>query len=371
MGDDVFAQKGMTFNTNSLGFGTNKTIGKEFSKEHKEEGMYRLTGFSIVSNGRIVNYIEDFKGLDSSSDLQSFINTTLTKNNLQLKDVQIKVHLGNSTDKTRLGWIDITNLINSENITDDMLKEYVNKIAVESGTITNFQGEYITLRTGAHIKIFDENHNLIKAGTKVIGSDGKEYIFDSLSMDSHSQVNSRVEHVVDTINNGKKLSWKITDCSLLLGLAPALAGVAINVNNVIKNKKANNKPDLFDIKNEEEFKIFKNNFEKAKYKLDKSSKFSRTLKKLFFGERVDLMQKLTDEQVKQLYASIERHAGRDFVKGPRDRISIENGKIKIRYANNTVMDITDIVMPDIALIGSSNDIESEGLLEKNNDSRSI
>ena len=91
------------------------------------------------------------------------------------------------------------------------------------------------------------------------------------------------------------------------------------------------------------------------------------MKRIFIGRRVDIMQRLTNEQAKDIYASIKRHAGRDFVFGPNDKIKMKEGKIYIYYADDHILDITDIVMADIATIGSHNPKAAEGYLDKDKD----
>ena len=75
------------------------------------------------------------------------------------------------------------------------------------------------------------------------------------------------------------------------------------------------------------------------------------------------MQRLTDEQIRRLYSSINRHAGIDFVMGTNDKIDISNGKVLVKYEDGHILDITDIVMPEIQSIGSHNPVEAEGYLK--------
>ena len=360
MGDDTYVTDGLEFNQNSLETGISKTMGDEFTAENKMEGMYRVTGFSIVSNGNIVDYIEDFNGLDDVIQLKDFIEKTVKDNNLKFEDIQIKIHVGNNQDFSRLGWIDITDLINANTITNDMIQEKARDIAIEQGTVDDFKGEYITLNNGVRINIYDENHNLITPGTTVIGSDGKEYIINDLNLSENTQVFSEIVEIKDKVIDGKKISWSITDCSLLVGLTPAIATIATYL---FVNKLESKKPTIIEFETEKGYEEFKRKFEEAKEKYENSSKFKKVLKKVFFGKKVDVMQRLTDEQIRRLYSSINRHAGIDFVMGTNDKIDISNGKVLVKYEDGHILDITDIVMPEIQSIGSHNPVEAEGYLK--------
>ena len=370
MGDSVKVNDGQAFNVDSLESGQSKTMGHEFKDEGKEEGYYRVSGFSIVVDGEIVEYIEDFDGLDDTTKLQDFINETLKKHNLDKNDIQIKIHLGINGDYTRLGWIDITDLINKETITQDMLEEKIASESVVAGTIENYRGTTIPLPDGSYIVIVDENGNFIKPGSKVIASNGKEYILEDLRISEEERIETETITTYENEVVGKKLIWKLKDTGLIAAMIPALFNIINAINNYRKNKKSEKNPNFFEFATEEQYHEFREEFRKAKEKFEKGSKFKNVMKRIFIGKRVDTMKRLTSEQAESVYASIKRHAGIDFVLGKDDTIKIKEGKIIIYYHDGHFLDITDIVMADIASIGTNNKVEETGFLEREFDDES-
>ena len=100
-------------------------------------------------------------------------------------------------------------------------------------------------------------------------------------------------------------------------------------------------------------------------------KISKTLKKrrkmiknVFYRREVDILQRLTEEQIQKLYAAIRNWHDGDYSYNPSDKIVFKNGKILVIFKDGRTQDITDIVMPAIASIGSENKPETEGLLEE-------
>ena len=366
LGDELNVEDGKTFNTNGLETGVSKTMGQEFTREGKYSGNYRITGFALVKDGKVLSYVEDFDGLNDTTKLKNIIDQTLEENNLQFDDLQIKVHLGANGDHSRLGWIDISELINADTITDDMILEVANRVSIDKGTVENFTGDYITLSNGVTLKITDEDGNLLSKGSTIIGSDGKEYIINNLFLKNETKTVeakfTNVRYETKEVVTGKSLDWNITDCNLALGIVPLLSAAAFAVANKKKNENEQKNPSFFEFENNDEYLKFKKEFEDAKLKYESSSKFNQVLKSIFFRKRVDLMQKLSNEQSSELYRVIMNHAGRDFVFGDNDRISFKDGRVFVNYFDGHYADITDIVMPDIYSIGQNNEIISEGRL---------
>lgn len=147
-----------------------------------------------------------------------------------------------------------------------------------------------------------------------------------------------------------------------MGIVPLLSAAAFAVANKKKNENEQKNPSFFEFENNDEYLKFKKEFEDAKLKYESSSKFNQILKSIFFRKRVDLMQKLSNEQSSELYRVIMNHAGRDFAFGDNDRISFKDGRVFVNYFDGHYADITDIVMPDIYSIGQNNEIISEGRL---------
>lgn len=368
LGEKVKADNGLTLNTNSLLFGTNKTFGKEFELENKKAGYYAITGFSIVHNGKIVNFIEDLYGEGKTANLGEFINDTLEQSGLSINDVNIRIHLGSSVDNTRGGWCDITDLLKKGAITPELVKDVINKQTTYKGSVDNFEGKYVTILKGnksVDIPIVNDNGNFYSEGARVLGSDGKEYIISSLTVESSIKTGAHTETQMQEmdreVSSGKKLVYNIQDCDLLLAIAPLTLALASSIKTKKDNDRLKKESNYTFISNKAEYEKFKRDFEEEKRKYEKNSKFVRKLKEIFYRKRVDEMRKLTSGQVERLYGIITNCHTADYSYNPADKISFEKGKIIVTTQDNRRMDITDIVMPKISQIGMNNYVVGVGL----------
>lgn len=364
MGDKVPVRDGQEFNVNSTEAGPSKTMGEEFSKEGKEAGDYQITGFAIVVNGETIEYIEDFNGIDDQSKLIEFVEETLKKHNLTIDDIEIKVHLGSNKDNTRLGWIDITDLITADTITPEMVQDIVEEFSVESGTITDFTGDTITLQDGTTIKIVDENGKFVKPGTEVIGSDNQKYKIEKLDVITKTTIIHTPEEVTETKPDGIEIKWEFNKLVAATSLITALYAIANALSTYKKNKESEQNPKLFEFENEKQYIEFKIDVKNAQKKYEKESKFGKMMRRIFIGKQTDIIQRLTPEQTKELYAAIKRHSGIDYVLGENDKIEIKGGQIYIHYADKYIQNITHLLVEDIAAIGRENEIDGEGKLEE-------
>ena len=368
MGDKVPVKDGEEFYVNSNETGPSKTMGEEFKKEGKEAGDYQITGFAIVVNGEPIEYIEDFNGIDDQSKLKEFVEEALKKHNLTIDDIEIKVHLGSNKDGSRLGWIDITDLITTDTITPELIKEIVEDYSAGSGTITDFTGDTITLPDGTTIKIVDENGNYLKPGTEVTGSDNQKYRIEKLDVTTETKTISTPEEITESVPDGIKVEWKLNNLALAASLVTALYAIANALSTYKKNKESEENPSLFEFENEKQYIEFKIEFRKAKKKYEEESKFGKLMRRVFIGKNTDIMQRLTPEQAKEVYAIIKRHSGIDYIIGPNDKIEIKGGQIYLHYADKHIQNITDIVIEEISAIGKENPIDAEGrLVEKDNE----
>lgn len=368
LGEKVKADDGLTLNTNSLLFGTNKTFGKEFELENKKAGYYAITGFSIVHNGKIVNFIENFYGEGKKANLGKFINDTLEQSRLNISDVNIRIHLGSSVDNTRGGWCDVTDLLKSGAITPEVVKDIINKQTTYKGSVDNFEGKYVTIlkdNKSIDIPIVDDNGNFYSEGTRVLGSDGKEYIISNLIVESsiHTDVPTEMQmkEVEREVTSGKKLVYNIQDCNLLLAIAPLTLALVSSIKTKRDNDRLKKEPNYDSVSNRAEYEKFRKDFEEEKRKYEKSSKFIRKLKEIFYRKRVDEMRKLTSGQIERLYSIITNCHTADYSYNPADKISFEKGRIIVTTQDNRRMDITDIVMPKINQIGVNNWVVEVGL----------
>lgn len=359
MGDLIYAKEGLTLNTNSRLDGVNKTFGKEFTKENKLPGDYAITGFSIVKDGEIVEYIENFNNEPLQKNLGCFIDETLKTHNLTIDDVNIRIHLGSSADKTRGGWCDVSDII-----TEDYIQEQAIESTKYKGTISNFESNSISLQTlngKVTIPVKDDNGNFIANGTKVTGSDGREYIINNLKVDTITEKNVTEKEIV----NGTKITFDITDCELLKSVLPLIASLAYAKYIDKENKKFKREPHLESFKTEEEYKDYKREFENAKEEYEKKSKFSKVIQKLnriFIKKREDQLQELNDEQKEKITYLIKKYQSKDYTYSPSDQINIKHGKIIITKENGMQQDITELMMQQINEIGMNNPIVTTGIL---------
>lgn len=366
LGDEVSLQNGDELYSTSELTGSKTIIGSKLRKS----GNYQISGVSIVYNGSIYAWYVDPSIDNPGLEIGNFINETITKNNLDLNKIDVRLHLGNSSNYTRTGWIDISKLIKEDSIEQQVIKKNATIASTYTGTISNFTGQSISMETingPVTLNILDVDGKLLKPGTTVIGSDGREYMLNELSesivkVPKTQNITTPVMEERQIID-GKKITWSIQDCSFTFGIAPLLVAIATAVATRKKNEQAQENPSLFEFENEEKYLKFKKEFEMAKEDYEKNSKFKRMLKNLFYRKEIDLLQKLTKEQVQQLYIKIKNCHTSDYSYNPDDKIEFRNGKVIIVFNDGRIQDITDIVMPSIANIGRENKVETEGLLK--------
>lgn len=366
IGDKVELQNGDVLYSNSQLQGNKVVIGQGI----RQAGDYQISGVSILYNGNIYSCHVDTSVKNPGFDIGNFINQKCSENNLDLNKVEISLHFGNSSDYTRTGWINISKLITEDSIELQKASENLVTASTYDGKVENFNGSTITIN-GVNgpvtINVVDANGNLLAPGTIVIGSDGQQYKMQNLDLSSikvlEEQTITETEMQQQQVVDGKKLTWSIQDCSLAAGIAPALAAIASAIITKKKNDEAQKNPNFFEFDNEEEYLKFKNDFIQAKENYEKNSGFKKMIKKLFYREEVDLLQRLTSDQSEQLYSIIRNWNDENYSYKLGDKIEFVNGKIIVKSSDGITQDITDIVKPAIASIGKDNKIEAEGLLQ--------
>ncbi len=367
MGDSIALQEGDTFYENSVLQGSQAVIGSQY----RPAGAYQITGISVVYNGVIKGSLVDLTLQNPGVSIADFVNETCAKFGISVDDVDLRIHMGSSSNYTQTGWNDIQSIIQDGEVSQDVISEISVVKSTYDGVVHDFNGDSITIN-GVNgpvtLKVIDANGNLVQPGTTVIGSDGKEYIVSGLELESQTKAvrNSITETVmVETeVKDGKKLTWRVQDCDLTLALAPLLGALAAAEATRKKNAESQAKPSLFEFENEVEYLKFKEDFEKAREKYEKTSGFKRMLKDIFYRKEVDLLQRLTNEQIQQLYSVIRKSHSGDYSYNPGDKINFKNGRVIITFVDGRTQDITDIVMPAIAQIGKDNEVITEGLLEE-------
>lgn len=365
IGEEVALQDGDTLYENSMLGGQKAVIGSGL----RQAGNYAISGVSIVYNGRVFSFYADLDVSNPGYDIGAFINKTCEENNLDLDDVQIRLHIGNTSDNTRTGWIDITELIKEDQVEKQVESQEMVVTANYDGVQENFNGSTIEIDTAngkVTLNVVDANGNLLAPGSIVVGSDGKEYQIGSLNLSTIEVMQEQT--VTETVTqekevvDGKKLTWSIQDCSLAVGIAPLVGAIAAEVATRKKNEESQKLPLLFEFEDDRDYQRFKTEFKEAKVKYEKSSNFGRMLKRIFFREEYHIMQNLTEEQVQEIYRTVRTMNNEAYRYTEGDRVEFRNGRIIIITKDNMMQDITEQVLPKIAHIGKDNPVEEEGLI---------
>lgn len=365
IGEEVTLQDGDTLYENSMLGGQKAVIGSGL----RQAGNYAISGVSIVYNGRVFSFYADLDVSNPGYDIGAFINKTCEENNLDLDDVQIRLHIGNTSDNTRTGWIDITELIKEDQVEKQVESQEMVVTANYDGVQENFNGSTIEIDTAngkVTLNVVDANGNLLAPGSIVVGSDGKEYQIGSLNLSTIEVMQEQT--VTETVTqekevvDGKKLTWSIQDCSLAVGIAPLVGAIAAEVATRKKNEESQKLPLLFEFEDDRDYQRFKTEFKEAKVKYEKSSNFGRMLKRIFFREEYHIMQNLTEEQVQEIYRTVRTMNNEAYRYTEGDRVEFRNGRIIIITKDNMMQDITEQVLPKIAHIGKDNPVEEEGLI---------
>ena len=365
IGDEVELHEGDTLYENSLLGGQKAVIGSTL----RQPGNYEVTGVSIVCGGQIYDFHVDLTVANPGFEIGNFINEACAKHGLDLDQVEIRLHFGNAASNTQTGWIDVTKLIKEDQIEKQATGEKIEVSGTFSGVEENFNGSTIDIETPngkVTIKVVDENGNMLQPGSRVIGSDGQEYMIGELNV---STVEKAVPQEVTTtvtkeeeVVDGKKVTWRIQDCSLLVALGPLIGAAAAEVATRKKNEEAQELPMLDEFETEEDFIRFRKEFREAKEKYEKSSGFGKMIKRVFFRHEYDVMQNLTMEQVQKIYSTVRTLNNSTYRYHESDQIKFKNGRIIVITKDQRTQDITDLVLPKIAPIGKENEIIEEGLL---------
>jgi hypothetical protein len=380
LGDTLPLVDGLTFNTNSLGTGTNKTLGQEFNSENKFAGDYQISGFSIIYPGadgqQKMAYIEDFYSEGKQQNLNDFVEDFLKNNpSLTLEDLGIQVHCGvtkkdangNILSKSRLGWIDITSLMSANVITQDTVNEVIEDSCSITGSISNFKGNTIEIEveteTGikkVSIPVKDANGNYLSSGTTVIGSDGKEYTLSEISVQSerHKEI-STITTKGETTEESTKLTYDIKDCAKALAIAGPLAALtylALSEREKRKNAEYAQNP-YFDTP-ENSTTWFKEFIDAGEKRREERS-LGQELYNKFISETTQYGTKLTDRQINAMEAAAISYSGFS----PEDsQVSIQKGTFTVynpEDPDHQLVDVTEATIQDVYKTGSGNE-QTEG-----------
>ena len=365
IGDEVKLEDGDRLYSNSELNGSSTIIGQGIRKADN----YQLSGISVVYNGKVFAAHVDPSIENVGFEVGSFIEGICKQNNLDLNQVEVRLHFGNDANYTRTGWIDISKLIKADTIEQEVISKTVVEASNYDGIIDNFSGTSITFETlngPVSINVIDNTGNLLKPGSITLGSDGKEYKISDLSITTTETktIETILEQGIEykQVIDGKKLTWKVEDCNLALAVAPLLGALASTIATKKKNEELNEQPILMEFKNEEEYLEFKKEFEQAKENYEKTTGFKRMVKNFFYRKEVNFLQRFTKEQIEQVYSLIRNSRSMEYTYSPDDKIEFKNGRVIITTKDNITKDITNIIIGELAKIGKDNS-GVEGLLK--------
>lgn len=365
LGSYVKVEDGDKFYSNSLlsNRSVSKTIGQDFSNEGKEAGLYLITGFSIVDkNNTCISYIQDFDGQLDEPKLLNYLNDIVKERNIDINQLEIRVHLGNNKDNSRLGWIDVKKLITADDLTDDLVLDVVDKGITYSGVTDNFPNGTIILDNGVKVNVFDKDGNLKKTGDVVVGSDNKQYIISKLTIEEEILENTVSKNV------GKKISFEIQDRSYKVALIPTILAIATYFYYKKRNRDNELKPEFFGFEDGLQKSMFVSEFTSNLLRRRRDylglSKYEQFIFKMFGENNFGVASELSKEELKQFYDLIIETVKKkiDFdILSPND-IELEGGRIYIAPKYSSRLDVTDIVLEAIHSLGnnySTSKIEGE------------
>lgn len=291
-------------------------------------------------------------------DFLSFINSkTQGISKEDADNLVFMIHLGYD-NVNRTGWIDVTDMVKVvEEKTNPapVIEKTVTKLTNYTVHVDSFNGNTITVHTAlgdAVVPIKDSNGNYLQSGSKVTGSDGREYIINNINV-KESKGNDA------STNNNFGLDVDLACPALAALLGGALANFAAGIYTKKKNEEAEKNPYFHEFANNKGYEEFLESFKASREKYEKQSTFS----KIFTGRKFDVVKKLTDEQVKKLYSAIINSRIPGVTYNPESKLLIERGQIYEVSKDGERKNITEYVLPYIAEIGKDNDIVVKGSLE--------
>lgn len=359
MGGEMYLPDGLMIYDNSLQIGIKEKIG---DPGFRQQGNYEITGFSIVKDGKIVDYIENFDGKKMEANLGNYVTKVCSERNLKIDDLNIFVHFGNSTNYTRTGWVDCNELVNV--LIDSHFRNY-------SGTIENFVGNSIQvqgLNGNVTIPVCDNNGNFYKNGDTVIGSDGNEYKISNLNVEkvvNQSQSNQiSTGSEASTLDSGYSITYSVSNVTISeLALISALASSALLIAAGVKkkNEELENTPFYDTYEKEEEYRKVLAEFKSAQDNYNNKSKFQKIMNFLF--KREEKLYDLTNEQIEQLYQKFTKLHTASYSYLPGDQLMpASNGRF-IVIRDGEEIEITHELLGLIKSIANEDEPTAIGTLK--------
>lgn len=215
-GEEVNVSDGTPYYENSRDSGSGAS--DVFSSDNSNDrvpGNYTLDYISVLHNGEIV--ATEF---EQGVNVLDFVQSVSDSIGIPFDDLKVMVHIGGPVS----GWSNIENVTAIDN--------NVVSIADKNfqGEIEDFKGDSVTLENGAVIKIVDNNGNLLETGTTVLGSDGKEYVINSLSFDEG--LRGKIKFIISDLLQVEKLQ-EVTE-KIIKNMAFQVSQNSENVENHVR-----------------------------------------------------------------------------------------------------------------------------------------
>lgn len=254
-GEKINVPEGLEYYSNSSRENNYRT--GQFGGEERSSGEYTLEYFSILDKeGKHKIKVVYEEG----QNLNSVIEEVCKDNNISPDDVNVMFHIGGPVS----GWISLDDLQNMQELSD---KEIGQNLIVENeyhSKTENFEG-FVTIETETGpvtLNFMDNNNELIKDGTIVRGSDGKEYRVSNVNL------NYEALKLGDIVRNVKKsidFDFHGIDKEMaLLGAATALGLTALTVKKTKEEKEMETEKE----------------YEKAREEFIKDSEHKKIIEKL-------------------------------------------------------------------------------------------
>lgn len=348
MGESEYIMNDTPVTEYGNGKGNRYVVGKEeFNSQNKFEDEYDITGFAITLPNGKVYYSEKFDNNKPTNtnigvckeSLNDFIIEVLKKYpELSINDLDISIHFGSNTNNTRLGWISINDLQNLGKYTFKYDRTLPNTY---SGVINNHKGDNISINTSngiVQIPIKNGEGKIYQNGTIVYGSDNQIYVLGSVVEEKNIVTTTK-----EVTEEKSSIVWKISNCNYLAASLPAVAALASMIAEKKKNEKEKRNPKFEKFESEEEYRKFLGEFQKQRSEYESKSKLVR-----WIMQKKSYAQRLTDDQVIQIYSMIKTKYGFDA------EIKIENGKFVVIKPDGVIEQIDSGIISEINKIGEDN-----------------
>lgn len=230
-GDTTEMEAGVKYYKSSdYQYGGDSTHGT-FGSTIRPEGTYTIDYISIINNGKIDHVV-----YEQGKNLGNVIEEYCKNNNTDISKLDIKIHIGGPVS----GWVDLKDVLNKDDL-KPQIKETKSVLDKQySGEINNFSGQFLTINVNGKsvsLNIMDQNGNLLKEGSVVVGSDGQEYKLTKLNISDFKKLNSYKKYL------GKELNWSVQNINQELALLLAASGIVGTYLVNIKKKEDYSKLD--------------------------------------------------------------------------------------------------------------------------------